>query len=56
MTNSFERVFSVVGGFALLIAASHLLEIDWQLALMALRDATYGRWVPEFSIAIKDRI
>jgi hypothetical protein len=48
--NGFERMLSVVAGFAGVILFSNMVELDWQLVLMALRDATYGGWVPEFSI------
>lgn len=46
----FERMLSVVAGFAGVILFSNLMELDWQLVLMALRDVTYGRWVPEFTL------
>jgi hypothetical protein len=48
--NWFDRTLSVVAGFAGAILFANLLELDWQLALMVLRDATYGRFVPEFRI------
>ena len=48
--NGFDRTLSVVAGVAGVILLAHMLELDWQLMLMALRDATYGRWVPEFNV------
>ena len=50
--NGFERMLSVVAGFAGVILFSHIMELDWQLVLMALRDVTYGRWVPTFNIEV----
>lgn len=48
--NGFDRMRSVVAGVAGFMLLTHMVELDWQLVLMALRDATYGRWVPEFSV------
>ena len=48
--NGFERMLSVVAGVAGVVLLSNMVELDWQLVLMALRDATYGRWVPEFRL------
>ena len=48
--NGFERMLSVVAGVAGVILLANMVELDWQLMLMALRDATYGRWVPEFNV------
>ena len=48
--NGFDRMLSVVAGVAGTILLANMVELDWQLVLMALRDATYGRWVPEFSV------
>lgn len=48
--NGFERMLSVVAGVAGVVLLSNMVELDWQLVLMALRDATYGGWVPEFRL------
>jgi hypothetical protein len=48
--NWFDRTLSVVAGFAGVMLFANMVGLDWQLMLMALRDATYGRWVPEFSM------
>lgn len=46
----FDRMLSVFAGVAGVILLANMVELDWQLVLMALRDATYGRWAPEFSV------
>ena len=46
----FDRIVSVVSGFVAFILFTHVLQVDWQLALMSIRDATAGRWVPEFRV------
>jgi hypothetical protein len=46
----FDRMLSVVAGVAGVILFANMVELDWQLVLIALRDVTYGRWVPEFSV------
>ena len=48
----FDRMLSVVAGVAGVILFANMVELDWQLVLMALRDATYGGWVPEFNIEV----
>lgn len=48
--NGFDRMLSVVAGVAGVILLANMVELDWQLVLVALRDATYGGWVPEFSV------
>lgn len=48
--NWFDRTLSVVAGFAALILSANMLELDWQLVLMSIRDATSGAWVPEFRV------
>ncbi len=50
MLNWFERLLSVAAGVAALIMFSNLAELDWQLVLISLRDATHGGWVPEFRV------
>jgi hypothetical protein len=46
----FDRMLSVFAGVAGVILLANMVELDWQLVLMALRDATYGRWAPEFNV------
>lgn len=42
------KILNLLGGLTLFVIICHILELDWQLALMVLRDATQGRaWIPE---------
>lgn len=50
--NGFDRMLSVVAGVAGVMLFSQFMELDWQLVLAALRDATHGGWVPEFNIEV----
>lgn len=48
----FDRVLSVVAGFAGVILMSEFMHLDWQLVLASVRDATSGRWVPTFNMDV----
>lgn len=52
MLNWFERLLSVTAGVAAVIVFSNMVELDWQLVLQSVRDATQGRWVPEFQVDV----
>jgi hypothetical protein len=49
----FDRMLSVVAGVVGTILICQVAELDWQLVLVALRDATYGRWVTTFNIEVE---
>lgn len=48
--NWFDRTLSVVAGFAGAILFANMVGLDWQLMLASMRDATEGRFVPEFRV------
>lgn len=50
--DGFDRVLSVVAGVAGAILASEFMQLDWQLVLVSVRDATEGRWMPTFDMQV----
>ena len=52
MMEVFDQVVKIVAGFAAAVLTCNFVEIDWQLAIMSMRDASEGRWVPEFNITV----
>ena len=53
MLNWFERLLSVAAGAAAYVLFSNMVELDWQLVFVSMRDATYGRWLPEIHIVVE---
>ncbi len=53
MQNVFDQVLSAAAGAAAVILFSNMVELDWQLVFVCMRDATYGRWMPEIRIVVE---
>lgn len=52
MTDVFDWVLKIVAGFAATILTCAFVEIDWQLAIASIRDATSNSWVPTLSVDV----
>ena len=55
MLDTVKSVMSVGAGCMAVALCSYLMQVDWQLMLVALYDATYGRSLPEISLLFAPR-
>lgn len=50
MWDTVKRVLSVGAGCVAVALCAYLMQVDWQLLLVALYDASYGRSLPEINL------